>query len=76
MALGNGIKSLTDSEKLNINVARKSIVACKNINKGEQYTFENLTLKRPGTGLPPVFLEYLIGKTSNKNYKCDEQVDF
>lgn len=75
LALGDGIKKITKSEILNKNVARKSIVAIKKINKGDLYTLENINLKRPGTGLPPDFLDYLLGKKANRDYKFDQQID-
>jgi len=66
-ALGNGIKKPSPSELKNILIARKSIVAARNIRKGELFTEENLTVKRPGTGIviihsPPIFLKKLKKK--------------
>ena len=51
--MGSRIKKITSSEK-NLKVARKSIVASKNINKGEKFTKYNLSIKRPGSGLSPM----------------------
>lgn len=70
-AMGDGIKRPSPSEKKNIPIARKSIVAARNIKKGESFTVENLTIKRPGTGLSPMQWDEVIGKTANKNYKTD-----
>ena len=51
--LGSKIKNVTKSEKKNIVIARKSIVANENIRKGDKFTFKNLSIKRPGKGLQP-----------------------
>ena len=70
--LGKFNKKPSRSEKKNINIARKSIVASKNIQKNEKFSLENLTCKRPGTGISPMLIPKLIGKKSNKSYKTDE----
>jgi len=70
-ALGNGIKKPSPSEKKNIIVARKSIVAKRDIKKGELLTEENLTTKRPATGLSPMMWEEIIGKRANKDIAKD-----
>ena len=75
-AIGNGIKIPTNSEKINIKVARKSIVAKKDIKKGDKYTNDNLSIKRPGTGLPPSMLEIILGKKANRVYKRNQLIEF
>ena len=55
-----------------MSIARKSIVAAKNIKKGEKFTVSNITCKRPGTGLSPMLIPKMIGKLSKKNYKQDQ----
>ncbi|UTH00866.1 N-acetylneuraminate synthase [Macrococcoides canis] len=72
VALGDGIKKPSSAELENMKVVRKSIVASQNINKGERFSEENLTLKRPGTGINPKQWYDLIGKESNFNYQKDE----
>lgn len=74
-ALGNGVKRLTESESKNINIARKSIVAGRNIKKGEIFTEENLTIKRPGDGISPMRWDEIIGKVANRDYKEDELIE-
>jgi len=74
-ALGNGIKKPTQSELKNRNIARKSIVAKIRIKKGEIFTEENLTTKRPGTGISPIRWDELIGKTANRDYEEDELIE-
>lgn len=71
-AFGNGEKKLQLPEKKNILIVRKSIVAKTNINKGEIYTEDNLTCKRPGNGISPMKWDELVGQHANRNYKKDE----
>ena len=72
IALGDGVKQITPSEAKNILVARKSLVASKDIQIGERYSAENLTAKRPGTGISPMRWDEIIGLTANRNYAPDE----
>ena len=67
-ALGNGIKEVAEVERTNIAVARKSIVAKRAIKKGELFTADNLTAKRPGTGLSPMLWDQLIGQPSPADF--------
>ena len=73
-ALGDGIKRPSDSEKKNITVARRSIVAARPIKKGELFSNENLTVKRPGTGLNPMLWHSVVGKIADKDYEADELI--
>lgn len=73
-ALGNGIKSPTPSELLNIPVVRKSLVASRPISAGELFTEDNLTTKRPGTGISPMFWDEWIGRPASRNYLPDELI--
>lgn len=73
-ALGTGIKEPSESEAKNIEVARKSIVAKIKIKKGEKYTIDNITTKRPGNGVSPMRWNEFIGKESNRDYKVDELI--
>lgn len=68
IAMGNGLKHPRASELKNINIARKSIFAVKNISIGEKFTESNIALKRPGYGKSPMEYWDLIGKTSKNNY--------
>ena len=74
VALGNGVKKISASEKKNIKIARTSIVAVKEIKKGEKFTTKNLTIKRPGNGISPMQLFKIIGKISRKNFSEDELI--
>ncbi len=70
--LGSKIKEPTESEIENAKVARKSIVAARGIKKGEKFSFENLAIKRPGTGLKPKEIYNIVGKEAIGNMKKDE----
>ena len=73
-ALGNGVKQISESERKNIAIARKSIVAASEIKKGELFTEENLTVKRPGGGISPMKWDEVIGTTATRNYQPDELI--
>ena len=73
-ALGDGIKQPTISEKPNINVARKSIVASRLIKKGEIFTEDNLAVKRPGKGVNPMQWDVFLGSIATKDYQLDELI--
>lgn len=73
-SLGNGHKTISASERKNIAIARKSIVAAVPIKKGELLTEENLTVKRPGTGITPMRWEEVLGTTAIKDYEEEEQI--
>lgn len=74
-ALGDGEKRPSDSEKKNIVIVRKSIVAKRDIAIGETLSEENITTKRPGTGISPMEWNNVIGKTATRNYKMDELIE-
>jgi N,N'-diacetyllegionaminate synthase len=73
-SLGSKIKKVTKSEKKNIYIVRKSIVASTKIKKNEKFSNFNITCKRPGTGISPLFLKKLIGKKSIKNFNKNELI--
>ena len=73
-SLGKNEKIISKSEAENLLFIRKSLVAKKNIYKGEKFTKNNLTCKRPGNGISPMMWDRLIGKKSKKNYKVNEQI--
>lgn len=71
---GSGIKEVSPSEQKNMAIARKSIVATKEIHKGELFTEENIGVKRPGTGISPMKWDEVIGKVSQKDFAEDELI--
>ena len=74
-ALGSGIKKPTESERKNINIVRKSIVAEGLIRKGEVFTENNLACKRPGGGISPMEWDNVIGKTAVRDFQPDEMIE-
>ena len=74
-ALGNGQKQVSKSEEKNMAIARKSIVAAKDIKKGELLTENNLTTKRPGTGISPMCWEEVIGTKAIRDFEEDELIE-
>jgi len=73
-AVGKGIKKPSLSELKNKSIARKSIVAAKEIQKGDLFTAENITVKRPGHGISPMRWDEVVGSTARKGYKRDELI--
>lgn len=73
-AFGNGIKKPSKSELRNLPIARRSIVAKTNIKKGELFTKNNLTVKRPGTGISPMKWDEIIGSIAAINYVVDDLI--
>lgn len=74
-ALGTGHKTISESERKNIEIARKSIVAAKDIKEGEIFTEENITVKRPGNGISPMEWENVIGKVAKRNFQEEELIE-
>lgn len=72
---GDGTKHVSESERKNIAIARKSIVAACDIKKGELLTEENLTVKRPGTGISPMQWEEVLGQKAIRNFAEDEIIE-
>jgi len=72
LALGSQVKKPSASEAPNIDMARKSIVAKKDINIGDVLSEYNITIKRPGGGISPMQWDNMIGTISNKAYKQDD----
>lgn len=75
LALGNGIKQVSASETPNKAVARKSIVAKRAVKKGETFTEENITVKRPENGISPMRWNEVLGTTATRNYSPDELIE-
>ncbi len=73
-ALGDGLKRPSESEIKNMPIARKSLVAKANIQAGEMFSEDNLTIKRPGTGLSPMLWDDIIGSIARKDYEVDEVI--
>lgn len=72
---GDGTKHVSESERKNITIARKSIVAACDIKAGETFTEQNLTVKRPGNGISPMRWEEVIGTKAIRNFSEDELIE-
>lgn len=75
LALGSFEKRVADAEKKNRDVARKSIVALKQISKDEMLTVDNLTTKRPGNGITPMKWNEIIGTKAIRDFEEDELIE-
>lgn len=73
--LGSGEKKVADAESGNIVVARKSIVAARDIASGEVFTEENITVKRPGGGVSPLRWDEVIGAKALRDFSADELIE-
>jgi N,N'-diacetyllegionaminate synthase len=74
-AFGSGIKRPTSCEYDMRYIARKSLIAKRNIRKGEIFTAENITAKRPGTGISPSEWDKIIGRKTIRNFKEDDLIE-
>jgi N,N'-diacetyllegionaminate synthase len=74
-ALGNGVKQPTPSELKNRPIARKSIVASRAITAGEILSADNLTAKRPGSGVSPMRWDELLGRRAPRGFAADELIE-
>jgi N,N'-diacetyllegionaminate synthase len=74
-ALGDGVKRPTSSELNNKSITRKSLVASREIKKGELFTTDNLCTKRPGTGISPMQIDSVLGRIAHRNFVLDELID-
>lgn len=75
IALGCNEKAVADAERDNIVVARKSIVAACNIKRGELFSTDNITVKRPGNGISPMKWDFVLGKSAPRDFATDELID-
>jgi len=73
-ALGSGKKKSSPSESVNIDIARKSIVASQSIKKGDKLSSKNITTKRPGTGISPMKWDDIIGAFAKRDYQMDDLI--
>ena len=75
-AMGDSIKKPSPSELKNKGIVRKSVVAARDIQKGEILSLDNTSVKRPGTGISPMHWDEVIGKTVDRDFKTDEFILF
>lgn len=74
-ARGDGVKTPSESEKANIAVVRKSIIAADSIKAGDILTEKNLTTKRPGTGISPMRWNEILGTRAIRDFEEDELIE-
>lgn len=74
-ALGDGIKRASASELKNRAIARKSLVASRAIRAGEAFSADNLTAKRPGTGISPMRWDDVLGRQARRDFERDELIE-
>lgn len=74
-ALGNGVKTVSQSERKNMTVARKSIVARRAIENGELLTEGNIAVKRPGSGISPMRWFEILGTHAVRDFEEDELIE-
>jgi len=75
VALGSGIKQVSPSERKNMAIARKSIIAARDIACGDVFTADNLTTKRPGNGISPMRWNEVIGRKAVRDFGEDELIE-
>lgn len=75
VAIGGGIKAPAASEIENMKVARKSIVALRDIKEGELFSVDNITTKRPGNGVNPMMWNHIIGTPAIRDFSEDELIE-
>lgn len=74
-SIGDGVKTVSRSERKNMAIARKSIVAARNIAKGEVLTEDNITIKRPGNGVSPMMWDKVVGTVAIKDFEYDQLIE-
>jgi len=74
LALGDGVKQMMPSEKSNREIVRKSLVAIKEIKRGDIFSLDNVAAKRPGNGISPMNWNQIVGKKSKRNYLVDDLI--
>jgi N,N'-diacetyllegionaminate synthase len=74
IALGDGVRRLSSSEVRNKSVVRKSLVARVQIKKGELFSAQNISVKRPGTGISPMLWDQVMGREAPRDFMSDELI--
>jgi sialic acid synthase SpsE len=73
---GNGVKEASESEKKNINIARKSIHIKNDLTSGHMISMQDLIMKRPGDGISPMQVDKIIGRKTLSDLKKDFKLTF
>lgn len=72
LMIGSAILRPTTAEQDMRRIARRSVVALRDIGLGETFTESNLAVRRPGTGLPPEMLPAILGGVSTRSLRAGE----
>lgn len=75
LSIGSGDKKPAESEKKNMAIARKSIIAKRDIKKGEVFAEGNITVKRPGNGISPMRWFEVLGQVAVRDFEEDELIE-
>ena len=75
ISLGSALKCPSSAEYINRTATRKSVVASQAINEGDLFSLDNLSCKRPGSGLAPIALWSLVGTRSRKSYSTNDFIE-
>ena len=75
LSMGDGIKAVASSEGKNMVIARKSILAAREIKEGEIFSEDNLIVKRPGSGINPMRWNEVVGMKAKRNFSKDELIE-
>ncbi len=75
VCFGSGEKTVSNSERKNIPIVRKSILAARDIKQGEVFTEDNITVKRPGNGISPMKWNDVLGKVAKRDFVEDELIE-
>ncbi len=75
IALGTDVKAPSKTEAPNRDIVRKSLVALVPISAGDEFTSQNVGVKRPGTGISPMRWHEVVGSTAHRDYQIDELID-
>ena len=73
--LGDGIKRISERERKNLKLMRRSIVAARDIFEGESFNEQNIAVKRPGTGISPMCWDDIIGRVAIKDFLADQLIE-
>jgi N,N'-diacetyllegionaminate synthase len=74
-ALGSAVKAPGETEAPNRDIVRKSLVALRPIGAGDEFTSQNIGVKRPGTGISPMRWHDVVGATAHRDFQADELID-
>ena len=74
-ALGSDVKAPSETEAPNRDIVRKSLVALRPIGAGDEFTSENIGVKRPGTGISPMRWHEVVGGTAHRDFQVDELIE-